>query len=88
MYELGSQIRRSSDSITTNIAEGYGRRRYKADFLRFLVYSHASSDETISHLEKLNFLYPEIMKERPDLKQDYEKLEEKILSFIKYVETS
>ena len=32
MYELGSQIRRSSDSVVTNIVEGYGRKKYKADF--------------------------------------------------------
>lgn len=25
LYELGSQIRRSSDSVPTNIVEGYGR---------------------------------------------------------------
>lgn len=36
MYELGSQLRRSSDSVTTNIIEGYGRKRYKADFIKFL----------------------------------------------------
>lgn len=31
MYELGSQLRRSADSVVTNIVEGYGRKRYKAD---------------------------------------------------------
>ena len=53
MYEVGSQIRRSSKSIRSNIIEGYGRRRYKQDFLRFLVYVHALCDETIDHLETL-----------------------------------
>ncbi|MEM1121964.1 MAG: four helix bundle protein [Bacteroidota bacterium] len=32
-YELGSQIRRSADSVNSNIVEGYGRRRYKNDFI-------------------------------------------------------
>ncbi len=50
MYEEGSQVRRSSKSITANIVEGYGRRRYKLDFIKFLVYAHASCDETIVHL--------------------------------------
>jgi len=36
MYEEGAQIRRSSKSVKTNIVEGYGRRRYKADFIKFL----------------------------------------------------
>ena len=53
MYEEGSQIRRSSKSIRSNIVEGYGRRRYKQDFIRFLTYAHASCDETIDHLEIL-----------------------------------
>ena len=53
MYEGGSQIRRSMKSVKSNIVEGYGRRRYKQDFLRFLTYSHASCGETIDHLETL-----------------------------------
>jgi four helix bundle protein len=40
-------------SIRSNIVEGFGRRRYKMDFLRFLTYAHASCDETIDHLETL-----------------------------------
>ena len=53
MYEEGSQIRRSAESISANIVEGYGRRRYKQEFIRFLVFAHASCDETIEHLEML-----------------------------------
>ena len=53
MYEEGSQIRRSAKSISANIVEGFGRRRYKQEFIRFLVFAHASCDETIEHLEML-----------------------------------
>jgi len=53
MYEEGSQIRRSSKSIRSNIVEGFGRRRYKNDFVRFITYSIASTDESIDHLETL-----------------------------------
>ena len=53
MYEEGSQIRRSVKSIRSNIVEGYGRRKYKQDYIRFLTYSLASCDETIDHLEIL-----------------------------------
>jgi four helix bundle protein len=53
MYEEGSQIRRSSKSVKTNIVEGFGRRRYKGDYVRFLTYAQASCDETIDHLETL-----------------------------------
>jgi len=53
MYEEGSQIRRSAKSVSANIVEGYGRRRYKQEFIRFLVFAHCSCDETIDHLEML-----------------------------------
>ena len=53
MYEEGGQIRRSAKSISANIVEGYGRRRYKQEFIRFLLFAHASCDETIDHLEML-----------------------------------
>ena len=53
MYEEGSQIRRSSKSIRSNFVEGYGRRRYKMDYIRFLCYAEASCDETSDHLEAL-----------------------------------
>ena len=53
-YEEGSQLRRSSKSIVTNIVEGYGRKRYKKEFLKFLIYALASSDETKLHLKFLS----------------------------------
>ena len=52
-YEVGSQIRRSTKSIKSNIVEGYGRRKYKSEFIRFMVISLASNDESIDHLETL-----------------------------------
>ena len=52
-FETSSQIRRSAKSIRSNIVEGYGRRRYKQEFIRFLTFAHASCDETIDHLEGL-----------------------------------
>ena len=53
MYEEGSQIRRSSKSIKSNIVEGFGRRRYKQEFIKFAVYALASCDETADHLDTL-----------------------------------
>jgi four helix bundle protein len=52
-FEEGSQIRRSSKSVKSSIVEGYGRRTYKQDYLRFLIIAIASNDETIDHLENL-----------------------------------
>jgi len=53
MFEEGSQIRRSSKSIGANIVEGFGRKRYKGEYIRFLTYALASCDETKYHLEML-----------------------------------
>ena len=54
LYETGSQIRRSMKAVKANIVEGYGRRYYKNDFIRFIIYALASTDETIDHLETLH----------------------------------
>ena len=53
MFEEGGQIRRSSKTVKSCIVEGYGRRRYKQDWIKFLVYSLSSNDETLDHLENL-----------------------------------
>ena len=53
LFEEGSQVRRSSKAICGAIVEGYGRRRYKAEFVRYLVMAHAECDETLLHLNLL-----------------------------------
>lgn len=53
MFETGSQIRRSVKSTKSNIVEGFGRRSFKKDFLRYLIIAQASNDETIDHLQTL-----------------------------------
>ena len=42
MYEEGGQIRRSAKAIPTNIVEGFGRKKYQPDYLRFLIIAHSS----------------------------------------------
>ncbi len=87
LYELkeqGNQIRRSSKSIPSNIAEGYGRKRYKADFIRYLVYALASCDETSSHLQLISVIH---FQKEPltELLNEYDKLGRKISTFLLYV---
>lgn len=87
LYEEGSQIRRSSKAVTSAIVEGYGRRRYKQDFIKFLVYAQAECDETIVHL---GFLFEtESLKDKEiydSLTQRYTILSKKINNFIQWVE--
>jgi four helix bundle protein len=85
VFEQGSQVRRSSKSVKDQIAEGYGRRRYKAEYIKFLIYSHSSCDETFSQLEMLVALYPE-MTEFNSLLEEYAILGRKINSYIEYVD--
>jgi len=49
---IGYQVIRSSDSIASNIAEGYGRYT-PADRKKFYLYSRGSFEETKSWLRKL-----------------------------------
>ena len=86
LYELGSQLRRSSDSVVSNIVEGYGRKRYKAEFIRFLVFSHAGCLETKAHLEKINHLHGGLIPDNLKCINEYDILGAKIFTFIKYVE--
>ena len=87
LYEEGSQVRRSSKSITASIVEGYGRRRYKGDYIKFLVYSQSECDETIVHLE---FLLETKSASDPEktksLIQKYDRLSMKINRFTQWVD--
>lgn len=86
MYEVSSQIRRSSKSVKSSIVEGYGRRRYKQDFIRFLHFALASNIETIDHLETL-FETGSLTDTRlyHDLHDRLEKLGKKLNAFIQAV---
>ncbi|TET23408.1 MAG: four helix bundle protein [Candidatus Cloacimonadota bacterium] len=53
MFEEGSQIRRSSKSVSNNIVEGYVLRKYKREYIHYLYRALASSVETIEHLDYL-----------------------------------
>ena len=49
--ELGGQMRRASKSIPTNIAEGFARKKFKKEYLRYLGIAKASVDEMQVHLQ-------------------------------------
>ena len=88
LYEQGSQLRRSADSVNSNIVEGYGRKNYKGDFLRFLTYSRASNDETVNHLQKIAAVHPFLREEAIELSEQYQQLGIKLYNFYGYVQKS
>jgi four helix bundle protein len=51
--EEGSQIRRSSKSVSAQIVEGYRLRKYRDEYLHYLHRAAASADETREHLDYL-----------------------------------
>lgn len=53
LYEEGSQARRSSKSVSSQIVEGHALRQYKSEYLHYLARSYASAEETIEHLQNL-----------------------------------
>jgi four helix bundle protein len=87
LYEEGSQIRRSSKSVTAMIVEGYGRKKYKAEFIKYLVYAQSECDETMIHLD---FIYEtgSLQDEAiyRELHNEYDILSKKINKFIKWAE--
>lgn len=89
MYEEGSQIRRSGKSVKSNIVEGFGRRNYKNDYIRFITFALASNDETINHLE--NLLETESLSNKKlydDLHERLEILGKKLNSFLQTITES
>jgi len=87
LYEEGNQIRKSSKSVKSNIVEGFGRRRYKQEFIRFLTYPIASCDETQDHLDTL--YETKSLKDTEKYKyfcEEYDHLGRMISNFIKSVD--
>lgn len=88
-FEEAQQIRRSCKSVRSTIVEGYGRRYYKADFIRFIIYALASNDETIDHLEIL--LETESLQDKKlydHLHQKLEQLGRKLNNFLQSIQRS
>ena len=86
-FEEAQQIRRSCKTIKSCIVEGYGRRRYKPDYIKFLIYALSSNDETLDHLETL--YETGSMKDQSLYEQLHTKIDilgRKINNFIKAVE--
>jgi|SRR5690606_5370470 four helix bundle protein len=86
LYGLISQIRRSSSSIPTNIAEGCGRNS-NAEMKRFLIISSGSASELEYQLllaRDLNYISEVSYKELSDLTIEIRKM---IYSFIKSIPT-
>jgi four helix bundle protein len=54
-FDLAAQIRRSSKSVTANIAEGYGRYHYLDSLYKYSI-ARGELNETLSHVINANVL--------------------------------
>ena len=84
---IGKQIVRSADSISSNIAEGYGRYYYK-ESKQFYFYSRGSIQETKSWLNKCNRRKVIEESKCKDLLQKAELILIKLNAYIKFVSKS
>jgi four helix bundle protein len=83
-YILRSQILRSARSVTSNIAEGYGRFHFKEN-IQFCRTARGSLMETLEHLYVAldeNYIQPESFN---NLKKDYDRLLRLLNGYISYL---
>lgn len=86
-WNLNQQLRRSSLSISANIAEGYGRFYYQ-DNVRFCYYARGSLEETLSHLIfafETSFIPEELYKE---LEREGQEIDKMLNGYIGYLKKS
>jgi len=86
-WNLAQQLRRSSLSVSANIAEGYGRFYYQ-DNVRFCYIARGSLAETLSHLVfafEVDFVPEALYKE---LEAEGEEIERMLNGYIGYLKKS
>ena len=84
-WNLIQQLRRSSLSISANIAEGYGRFYYQ-DNVRFCYNARGSLEETLSHLIfclEVDFIPESLYKELESEGEEIEKMLNGYIAFLK-----
>ena len=84
-WNLNQQLRRSSLSISANIAEGYGRFYYQ-DNVRFCYMARGSLEEILSHLtfaHAMNFISDELYKELASEGDEIDKMLNGYISYLK-----
>src|SRR5512137_601816 len=86
-WGLAQQLRRSSESIPANIAEGYGRFYYQEN-VRFCYIARGSLEETLSHLvfcHEIGFISAEIYE---PFEKEGEEIGKMLNGYIAYIKKS
>ena len=85
--EEGRQIRCCSKGIAANIAEGYGRKRSRGEYVRFTVYALSSCDETTVHLDVLHDWGQMSEQTHQHLATEYNRLGRMLNNFLKSIDS-
>ena len=86
-FELISQTKRSSRSITANISEGFGRYHHQEN-IQFYRISRGSLTETMEHIITAydeNYINEQTLK---DVNEDYKRCLKETNSYIKYLKSA
>lgn len=79
-YDSVKQSKKCAKSIPANIAEGFAKRHYQAEFKRFLLIALGSSDELITHIRTIVIAVPRLTQEGKVLAGKYVLLSKKLNS--------
>jgi four helix bundle protein len=85
-YEMGGQLRRSTKSISANIVEGFCRRRYKPEFIRFIIFAHGSCNESIEWLEYIKECHTDLAEDAESFLIRLDQLGRKLNRFISAIQ--
>lgn len=77
-YDSVRQCKKCGKSIPANIAEGFAKRSFVAEFKRFLKIAIGSSDELITHLRTICIAVPRLAIEGKELSEDYKILSKRV----------
>jgi four helix bundle protein len=84
-WDLADQMRRSSKSVSSNIAEGYGRFYYR-DRVRFCYNARGSLTETENHMivaRDLNYVSAEVYQEGREIALEVHRLLNGYIDYLK-----
>lgn len=77
-YDSIIQSKKCGKSIPANIAEGFAKRRFEAEFKRFLLIAIGSSDELVTHLRTIAIAVPFLTQDEAVLEEKYKILSKRL----------
>ena len=77
-YDTVRQCKKCTKSIPAQIAEGFAKRIYPAEFRRFLMIAIGSSDELVTHLRTTAIAVPRLADEASEIGEEYKTLSKRL----------